>query len=110
MSSYTSATIPTIEDEHIRKALHGLLATNWSSLPHEVRDQVQAALSKGGPGSEILQDAWQAADAVYKFADKLVQMRMQLDDENTDGNVSGSLTHVYQNGTGAKLEVGAALS
>lgn len=88
MSSYTSATLPHIDDEDVSKALNALLASNWQKLPEEVKKDVQAVLSKGGPQSELLKDAWRAADAVEKFSDRLEQMRMELDDQSNDGNAT----------------------
>lgn len=96
MSSYTSATIPPIDDEDVSKAVNALLASNWQQVSEDVKKQVQAVLSKGGPQAELLKDAWRAAEAVEKFCDRLEQMRMELDDQSNDGNVRGALSYSFE--------------
>lgn len=108
MSSYTSATLPPIDDEDVSKAINALLASNWQQVSEDVKKQVQSVLSKGGPQAELLKDAWRAAEAVEKFCDKLEQMRMELDDQSHDGNVRGfsALCPVERLNVSQKLHLG----
>ncbi|BFI24869.1 hypothetical protein MPTK2_1g15670 [Marchantia polymorpha subsp. ruderalis] len=79
MSSDISV-VPKLSDPASDEALNALLATTWAKIHKEIKDGVEGALAKSGDGT--LSTVWSSAQAVEKFADTLLYLRMELDELN----------------------------
>eukprot|EP00271_Cylindrocystis_brebissonii_P008562 TRINITY_DN22949_c0_g1_i1.p1 TRINITY_DN22949_c0_g1~~TRINITY_DN22949_c0_g1_i1.p1 ORF type:complete len:246 (+),score=60.88 TRINITY_DN22949_c0_g1_i1:133-870(+) len=74
---------PPVEDPAISRAVNYLLANEWLEIEEDVRSEVESVLAQATDdkdGKAALENAWSAAQAVEKFAEKLEFQRQALDE------------------------------